>query len=56
MQEVYCLHDEIEVCFYTNLNCSVWHLVREKNPAFTHSRPYCLLRTLLCKEVVCSCM
>lgn len=56
MQEAYRWHDDIEVCFYTNLNCSVWRIVTEKNTFFTHNRPCCLLKALLCKEVVCNSM
>lgn len=54
MQEAYRWHDEIEVCFYTNLNCSVWRRTTEKkSTSFTHNSPRCLLKALLCKEVVC---
>lgn len=31
IQELYRWHDETKVCFYGNLNCSVWHIVRAKN-------------------------
>lgn len=56
MQETYRWHDDIEVCFYTNLNYSVLHLVSENNTFFTDNRPCCLLKALLCKEVVCDSM
>lgn len=52
IQELYRWHDETKVCFYGNLNCSVWHIVRAKNTFFTHNKPSCLLKVLLCKEVV----
>lgn len=38
----YRWHDEIEVCFYTNLNCSVWRIVREKKH-FIHAQQTLLL-------------